>query len=89
MPLQTCLTADDFAGGGDGNLFDDLDAEAFEAGDFARVVGEQADALKVQVAENLRADAALVLDTNGASAGPALAQVTTRQVRSRPGTAPS
>src|SRR5271166_1885599 len=50
-----------FASGGDGNLFDDLDAEAFEAGDFARVIRQQADALEVEVAENLRSDADFAL----------------------------
>ena len=55
------LPADDVAGGGDWDLLDDFDAEAFEAGYFARVIGEQADALEVEVGEDLRADADFAL----------------------------
>ena len=43
------------------HLLDDLDAEAFQSGDFARVIGQDADALQVQVLEDLRADADLAL----------------------------
>ena len=38
-----------------------LDAEAFERHDSARVIGEQADGMQAQVREDLRADAVLVL----------------------------
>ena len=43
------------------HLFHDLDAKAFQSGDFARVVGQDADALQVEVREDLRADADLAL----------------------------
>ena len=43
------------------HLLDDLDAEAFQSGDFARVVGQDADALQVEVREDLRADADFAL----------------------------
>ncbi len=53
--------ANDIARRRDRDLLDDLDAEAFEAGDFARMIGQQADALEVQVGEDLGADADFAL----------------------------
>src|SRR6516165_6635097 len=50
-----------FSSGRRRNLVDDLDAEAFEASDFARVIGKQANASKVQVRQNLRANTDLAL----------------------------
>ena len=45
------------ARGRHGNLLHDLDAEAFQSGDFARVAGSHTDALEVKVRENLRTEA--------------------------------
>ena len=64
MPFPLVLfssAADDVAGGRDRYLLDDFDAEAFETGDFARVIGEQTNALEVQVGEDLRSDADFAL----------------------------
>ncbi len=45
-----------------GNLVGDADAVAFEGDDFFRVIGEDADVLEAEIDQDLRADAALVLD---------------------------
>ncbi|SRR5258708_32958800 len=45
-----------------GNLVGDADAVAFESDDFFRMIGEDANVLQAEVDENLRADAAFVLD---------------------------
>lgn len=45
----------------DWNLFDDFDAKAFQAEDFARVVGKEPDAGETKIGQNLRTDSRLVL----------------------------
>ncbi len=45
-----------------GNLVGDADAVAFEGDYFFRVIGEDADVLEAEVDQDLRADAAFVLD---------------------------
>ena len=45
-----------------GNLVGNADAVAFEGDDFLRMVGEDADVLEAEVDQDLRADAAFVLD---------------------------
>lgn len=44
------------------NLVGDGDAVAFEGDDFFRVIGEDANVLEAEVDQDLRADAAFVLD---------------------------
>ena len=46
----------------EGDLVGDADAVAFEGDDFFGVVGEDANVLETEVDEDLRADAAFVLD---------------------------
>src|ERR1700675_4177715 len=46
----------------EGNLVGDADAVAFEGDDFFRVIGEDANVLEAEVDQDLRADAAFVLD---------------------------
>ena len=46
----------------EGDLVGDADAVAFESDDFFRVVGEDADVLEAEIDQDLRADAAFVLD---------------------------
>ena len=51
-----------FAGGyGDGDLVGDGQAVAFERDDFARMIGEHAQRCEAEVDQDLRADAAFVL----------------------------
>ena len=45
-----------------GNLVGDADAVAFEGDDFFRMISEDSDVLKTEVNQDLRADAAFVLD---------------------------
>ncbi len=45
-----------------GNLVGDADAVAFEGDDFFRMIGEDADVLEAEIDQDLRADAALVLN---------------------------
>jgi hypothetical protein len=44
------------------NLLDDFNAEAFERGYFLGAIREQADAVQVQVGENLRSDTDFALN---------------------------
>src|SRR6266446_3610038 len=46
----------------EGDLVGDADAVAFEGDDFFRVIGEDANVLEAEVDQDLRADAAFVLD---------------------------
>src|SRR5260370_22343051 len=45
-----------------GNLVGDVDAVAFEGNDFCRMIGEDANVLEAEIDQDLRADAALVLN---------------------------
>src|SRR5260370_460229 len=45
-----------------GNLVGDADAVAFEGNDFFRMIGEDANVLEAEIDQDLRADAALVLN---------------------------
>ena len=46
----------------EGDLVGDADAVAFEGDDFFRVIGEDADVLEAEINQDLRADAAFMLD---------------------------
>ena len=58
------IPADEVVGADrNGGLLQDADAEAFQSGDLAGVVGEQADVANPEVAEDLGADAGLALNS--------------------------
>lgn len=57
---------------GQGDLLDDLDPETFQAYDFARVVGQEADAAEAEVDQDLGTDAGFVLQGAGQDGLPGL-----------------
>ena len=68
----------------DRHLLHDLDAEAFQRDNLARVIGQQANGVEAEIGKNLRADAVLVLKLPLAGFAPVVHELAGMRQHARP-----